>query len=433
MNKTLLQRVEQVNNKRKRGKTLSGILKCLLVCCLVVSMVLPAAAQERQTICGQLAHEHFDGCFIQKSVTKRVVFFCTYDTLGIHVHDPSCYDEQGRVLCGQADYVVHVHQDTCYDFEGYLVCLLPQRSQHIHTDACYDLENRHIHENGCYTTQPGELLCELPEEEGHFHGESCYGPGENLICAAEEGHVHEGSCFAEETLLCEQPENHFHGPSCYEQVLQCTLPETEGHLHTESCYEQLQVLTCQLEEYAGDPVLVCTEPEARVHAHSRSCYDVEELEQPLTCPLEENDQHTHGKYCYGEWKRLCVHEEHTHTEECYVDQTADVETASMWEETFSHVELTGDWAKDVLEIAETQLGYHESERNYIVLEDGVTIHGYSRYGDWYGDHYGDWCAMFVSFCLYYAGVDAMPLEAGRYVYAEIRRSDLLRLRAGRNL
>ena len=116
MNKTLLQRAEQVNNKRKRGKTLSGILKCLLVCCLVVSMVLPAAAQERQTICGQLAHEHFDGCFIQKSVTKRVVFFCTYDTLGIHVHDPSCYDEQGRVLCGQADYVVHVHQDTCYDF-----------------------------------------------------------------------------------------------------------------------------------------------------------------------------------------------------------------------------------------------------------------------------------------------------------------------------
>lgn len=40
----------------------------------------------------------------------------------------------------------------------------------------------------------------------------------------------------------------------------------------------------------------------------------------------------------------------------------------------------------------------------MVDEEGLR-QGYTRYGDWYGIPYVDWCAMFVSFCLRYAGID----------------------------
>ena len=42
------------------------------------------------------------------------------------------------------------------------------------------------------------------------------------------------------------------------------------------------------------------------------------------------------------------------------------------------------------------------------------MHGYTRYGAWYGSPYGEWCAMFASFCLHYAGVleDSIPAQAG---------------------
>lgn len=63
----------------------------------------------------------------------------------------------------------------------------------------------------------------------------------------------------------------------------------------------------------------------------------------------------------------------------------------------------------MIAIAESQIGYQESGRNYVEGEDGE-IRGYTRYGEWCGDPYGKWSAMFVSFCLSYAKVDGMPLD-----------------------
>ena len=77
-------------------------------------------------------------------------------------------------------------------------------------------------------------------------------------------------------------------------------------------------------------------------------------------------------------------------------------------------ELAGE--KDLLAIAQSQLGYQESTRNYEVAEDGETIRGYTRYGAWYGDPYGDWCAMFVSWCANAAGVDGSTIL--RHSYTE---------------
>ena len=80
--------------------------------------------------------------------------------------------------------------------------------------------------------------------------------------------------------------------------------------------------------------------------------------------------------------------------------------------TVRNIELTGDWAKDLIAIAESQVGYHESETSFRIDESGKQ-HGYTRYGLWYGNAYGEWCGMFVSFCLNYAKIPEadFPREA----------------------
>ena len=94
------------------------------------------------------------------------------------------------------------------------------------------------------------------------------------------------------------------------------------------------------------------------------------------------------------------------------DDTADVETASDWEKTIPDLSDCETWAEKLLAVAGSQLGYHESILNFRVDNDG-NHKGYTRYGEWYGNPYGDWCAMFVSFCLKYAGIDeeAIPQNA----------------------
>ena len=94
------------------------------------------------------------------------------------------------------------------------------------------------------------------------------------------------------------------------------------------------------------------------------------------------------------------------------DDTADVETASDWETTIPDLSDCETWAEKLLAVAGSQLGYHESVLNFRVDNDG-NHKGYTRYGEWYGNPYGDWCAMFVSFCLNYAGIDekAIPQNA----------------------
>ena len=87
------------------------------------------------------------------------------------------------------------------------------------------------------------------------------------------------------------------------------------------------------------------------------------------------------------------------------DEDADVEGYGTWSALFASMPFTGNWADDLVAIAVSQIGYHESYANYAVSESGQK-NGYTRYGDWYGFPYGDWCAMFISFCMHYAGTVA---------------------------
>lgn len=69
-------------------------------------------------------------------------------------------------------------------------------------------------------------------------------------------------------------------------------------------------------------------------------------------------------------------------------------------------------AEHLADVARSQVGYKESEFNFIVDDEGKK-QGYSVYGGWYGLPYEEWCAMFASFCLKYAGISAgdVPRES----------------------
>jgi len=121
------------------------------------------------------------------------------------------------------------------------------------------------------------------------------------------------------------------------------------------------------------------------------------------CGMEE---HLHGEDCVN-----CTLEEHIHDAGCYSNINADLETSDDWELTFADMVRGPTTRSNVVLIAQSQLGYTESELNFQVDADGVR-HGITRYGQWYGNPYGDWSAMFVSFCLEYAGATDLPMNAG---------------------
>ena len=129
-----------------------------------------------------------------------------------------------------------------------------------------------------------------------------------------------------------------------------------------------------------------------------------------TCGHEE---HQHTEECMLDDEVVCGLDEHIHMIACYSDPAADVETKEDWEASLP--KLTGNVGDDVLLIAQSQLGYKESERNFILSEHGEEKNGITRYGQWYGNSYGDWANMFTSFCLRYAGLPDSLLNSGAEV------------------
>ena len=118
------------------------------------------------------------------------------------------------------------------------------------------------------------------------------------------------------------------------------------------------------------------------------------------------EEHIHSEECVN-----CTIEEHVHTADCYSDINADLETSDDWEATLADIARGPTTKANVVLVAQSQLGYTESTLNFQVDTNGVR-RGITRYGQWYGNPYGDWSAMFVSFCLEYAGATDLPMNAG---------------------
>lgn len=436
-------------HKRKRLRhRVVTVLAGVVVFCTTYALILPAITLEKQ--CDIPEHTHTDACYAQVTSVEKRVPVCSAETLEIHRHTADCYDADGNPRCGYADFVVHSHDSRCYDETGNLWCPLPEIKAHRHTADCYALPEEHTHAEGCYTSVRGNLVCGehvhtdacytetavlacgLEESEEHRHDENCYETSRELTCGIDSDHSHTDACYEwEQVLSCDLPTEPAEDA---QPVLVCTKPEIVLHRHTSDCFDADGKLICgqtQILEHrhsdacfetVAEPVdtgtLTCTDT---AHVHTARCYGTwelvcgqEEHTHSEACKPEETvfcgkDAHTHGEACRDENGELaCGTEEHTHSLACYADPGADVETAELWEQTFAGVTLTGNWRQDTLAIAETQLGYAESTKNYVVAEDGETVKGYTRYGAWCGEPYGDWNVMFLTFCLHYAGVEGVP-------------------------
>ena len=221
---------------------------------------------------------------------------------------------------------------------------------HVHNDDCYDGET---------------LVCTLPEREAHTHTDECFAEQRVLVCSLEEnpGHQHTEECYDEEGQLI------------------CQIPKGEGaHSHTEECY-------------TIERALICNQPELPVHIHDAGCFRTEEI------TVDEPEETAASEQAVSTVPEMPVS-----------DPDADLETAEDWNREFENLELSGNWARDLVLVAATQQGRGESPNNFeAVLNDAGDAwvrHGYTRYGAWYGYPYAEWDAMFVSFCLRYAGIPA---------------------------
>ena len=279
-------------------------------------------------------------------------------------------------------------------------------------------------------------------EEEHTHTADCY--TKVLTCGYEEGELEN----AAEVAAAEADQ-----PSAEDEIMPLELePQIEfvPHEHTDDCYTEVQTLTCLEEEHVHDDdcfdpedgSLICDKFE---HTHDESCYTTE---YELTCGLEDGElveqvveptqsaalaamavaepvalapmvdtvepiYHHHTDACYEE-VLTCPLPEHHHTVACLSDTSADLETPEEWQAANAEAVMTGNWAEDLVSVAQTQLGYEQSEKNFeIDPADGVTLRYYSRYGQSYGNPYGEWDVMFLSYCLKYAGIpqSAIPQEA----------------------
>ena len=470
MKDVLLRNAEKytlAHKRKRRWQRAVTALSGVVVFCTTYALILPAITMEKK--CEIPEHTHTEACYTQVTSREKSVLACKVEAdVVVHQHDSACWDGNGSLVCTLPEIELHRHTDSCYTIpevhthseacytseRGDLICTQSTEPQHTHSEACYQ-ETRnlvcgmpestgHTHGEECYDGE-GNLICGQEESQGHVHGEECYEVSRQLICGQTEepAHQHTDECYslnqvltceksteaAQPVLTCEKDEIELHthqpfvsqeDPGCYDaegKNLVCGKPQVVEHQHTEACFETV-------EEPVDTEALTCTLPEDETHTHTALCYGT----WKLTCGMEEHthseactatepgepvfcgkEPHTHGESCRDEQGELtCTLEEHTHSLACYADPTADVETAEIWEQTFGDVPLTGNWRLDALAIAQSQLGYAESTKNYVLAEDGQTLMGYTRYGAWQGTPYDEWNAPFLAFCLHYAEVEDVP-------------------------
>lgn len=356
----------KTHQRKKRWYRVVTGLACVVVFCTVYALILPAITMEKGA-CEIPEHTHSEACYTQVTSATRTEPMCTIESLNLHQHDDTCYDSEGNLTCGYADFVVHQHVSACYDENGNLWCPLPEIETHEHTRSCYavpetDAPEVHTHTDDCYTVERGELICTESTEPAHVHTDGCYTETSALVC--EEDHEHTESCYeTTRELTCGDTEEpvHQHTDQCYEQIktLICELPtepaeeaepaepelicgEKEIILHTHEPYESPEDPGC----YDDDGNLICGKIQVLEHQHTDACFET--VEEPadteaLTCTLPEDEKHTHTALCYGTWELTCDMEEHTHTEECSTaeetEATEETEETTEPEEEMSGMEI----------------------------------------------------------------------------------------------
>lgn len=277
-------------------------------------------------------------------------------------------------LCGELE---HEHTAACY--EKQLVCGYEEGEPEDWNATMTDDGTSFDDTFGMDADDPG-IAAHSAEPEyifvPHEHTDDCYQEVQELTCLEEE-HTHDDSCFDEDgvTFICDKFE-HTHDDSCYTTTYELVCGLEEGEL-VEEVNPDYDPVALFEEPVAAKPVVVDPVIETPVHHHTDACY-----EEVLVCGLPE----------------------HHHTVNCLSDPLDGTQDEDEWLAQ-TGTTLSGNWADDLLAVAESQLGYEQSERNFQLDDaDGETVRHYTRYGNDYGNDYGPWDVMFLSYCLKYADI-----------------------------
>ena len=153
--------------RRNRQHKVMISLACVVVLCTVYVLIRPAIPMERK--CNIPEHTHSLACYTQVTSVPKTMPVCNAERLNLHQHTRDCYDADGNLICGYADFVVHRHDSACYDENKNLWCPLPEIEVHEHTESCYAqtetvTQQTHTHTQECFD-ENGALICELPTEQ----------------------------------------------------------------------------------------------------------------------------------------------------------------------------------------------------------------------------------------------------------------------------
>ncbi|MCD7888738.1 MAG: prealbumin-like fold domain-containing protein [Oscillospiraceae bacterium] len=132
MRNTMLIYIDRFRHDRHSRRVLGSVLLVLAIAVFLTAywqLRLHGIAITNETYCGYEEHVHTDECY-------ETTLICGLDETEGHIHDESCYDEEGNLICGLEEKEAHTHTDECY--EKTLVCEL---EEHTHTSDCLvDLE-----------------------------------------------------------------------------------------------------------------------------------------------------------------------------------------------------------------------------------------------------------------------------------------------------
>lgn len=296
MNFNLLTKIAQILRNKQRYSRWQKVVSCMaavVVFCTTYALILPAITMT--TTCGLDEHTHTAACYANDDT---LLWLCQQEEqeMAVHQHDETCYDENGLLTCGIADFVLHTHDaDTCYDADGNLVCTLPEIVSYSKTTLFLagNEDDADYEDSGdIWVSTPSSLQFDLFIPEGTEDTDLILPDGYTVLDSQEpevwtEAHTHSADCYDQDGKLI------------------CGQLEVAQHQHTLDCLQG--TLICGLEE----------------HQHSQDCYASAEGAQTYLCGL---DEHQHGEACYDdEGNLICTLEEHTHTEACLAQKAQQEE------------------------------------------------------------------------------------------------------------
>lgn len=237
----LLSKIAQIlrsQQQRSRWRRVVTCMAAVVVFCTTYALILPAITLTAS--CGLEEHTHTAACYANDDT---LLWLCQQENqaAAVHQHDEACYDENGLLVCGKADFVLHTHDaDTCYDAEGNLICTLPEITAYSRTTLFLAKA-----EDSATATTSSSLQFDLFIPEGAEDTDSTLPDGYVVLDSQEpeawtEAHTHSADCYDENgKLICGQLEvaQHQHTMDCLQGTLICGLEE---HQHSQACYTDAQ-------------------------------------------------------------------------------------------------------------------------------------------------------------------------------------------------